>query len=79
MSFEKYEKYPIVENFKREWPDKQIIQAPIYCSVDLRDGNQALINPLTIEQKLEYFKVLVKMGFKQIEVSYPSVLPVFFN
>ena len=79
MSFEKYEKYPIVENFKREWPDKQIIQAPIYCSVDLRDGNQALINPLTIEQKLEYFKVLVKMGFKQIEVSYPSASDTDFN
>ena len=79
MSFEKYEKYPIVENFKREWPDKQITQAPIYCSVDLRDGNQALINPLTIEQKLEYFKVLVKMGFKQIEVSYPSASDTDFN
>ncbi len=79
MSFEKYEKYPIVENFKREWADKQITQAPIYCSVDLRDGNQALINPLTIEQKLEYFKVLVKMGFKQIEVSYPSASDTDFN
>ena len=79
MSFEKYEKYPIVENFKREWPDQQITQAPIYCSVDLRDGNQALINPLTIEQKLEYFKVLVKMGFKQIEVSYPSASDTDFN
>lgn len=79
MSFEKYEKYPIVENFKREWADKQITQAPIYCSVDLRDGNQALINPLTIEQKLEYFKVLVKMGFKQIEVSYPSASDTDLN
>ena len=79
MSFEKYEKYPIVENFKREWADKQITQAPIYCSVDLRDGNQALINPLTIEQKLEYFKVLVKMGFEQIEVSYPSASDTDFN
>ena len=79
MSFEKYEKYPIVENFKREWADKQITQAPIYCSVDLRDGNQALINPLTIEQKLEYFEVLVKMGFKQIEVSYPSASDTDFN
>ena len=79
MGFEKYEKYPIVENFKREWADKQITQAPIYCSVDLRDGNQALINPLTIEQKLEYFKVLVKMGFKQIEVSYPSASDTDFN
>lgn len=72
MSFKKYKQYPIVQNFQRKWPDKQITQAPIYCSVDLRDGNQALINPLTVEQKLEYFHTLVKMGFKQIEVSYPS-------
>ena len=66
MSFKKYQQYPIVKNFKREWADKTITHAPIYCSVDLRDGNQALINPLTVEQKLEYFKALVKMGFKQI-------------
>ena len=67
MSFKKYKQYPIVQNITREWADKQITQAPIYCSVDLRDGNQALINPLTIEQKIEYFNWLVKMGFKNIE------------
>ena len=48
MSFKKYQQYPIVQNFKREWADKSITKAPIYCSVDLRDGNQALINPLCI-------------------------------
>ena len=79
MSFKKYQQYPIVKNFKREWADKTITHAPIYCSVDLRDGNQALINPLTVEQKLEYFKALVKMGFKQIEVSYPSASDTDFN
>lgn len=79
MSFKKYKQYPIIENFKREWADKSIIEAPIYCSVDLRDGNQALENPLTIEQKLEYFASLVKMGFKQIEVSYPSASDTDFN
>ena len=79
MSFKKYEQYPIVKNFKREWADKQITQAPIYCSVDLRDGNQALVNPLTIEQKIEYFNQLVKMGFKHIEVSYPSASQTDFN
>jgi len=72
MSFKKYNQYPVVENFTRTWPTKSITKAPIYCSVDLRDGNQALQNPLTIEQKVEYFQYLVKMGFKQIEVSYPS-------
>lgn len=79
MSFKKYKQYPIVKNFVRKWPDNQITQAPIYCSVDLRDGNQALINPLTVKQKLEYFKTLVKMGFKQIEVSYPSASDTDFN
>ena len=79
MSFKKYQQYPTVKNFKREWADNQITQAPIYCSVDLRDGNQALINPLTIEQKIEYFNWLVKMGFKNIEVSYPSASDTDFN
>src|SRR5574344_2837715 len=79
MSFKKYQQYPVVQNFKREWADKTITKAPIYCSVDLRDGNQALINPLTVEQKLEYFKTLVKIGFKQIEVSYPSASDTDFN
>lgn len=79
MSFTKYEQYPIVENFKREWADNSIEKAPIYCSVDLRDGNQALINPLTVEQKLEYFQALVKMGFKQIEVSFPSASDTDFS
>ncbi len=79
MSFKKYKQYPIVQKIARKWPNKQITQAPIYCSVDLRDGNQALINPLTVEQKLEYFNTLVKMGFKQIEVSYPSASDTDFN
>ena len=79
MSFKKYKQYPIVQNITRKWVDKQITQAPIYCSVDLRDGNQALINPLTIEQKIEYFNWLIKMGFKNIEVSYPSASDTDFN
>ncbi|OCL95502.1 2-isopropylmalate synthase [Aliarcobacter thereius] len=79
MSFTKYKKYPKIENFQREWADKSIEKAPIYCSVDLRDGNQALINPLTVEQKLEYFAYLVRIGFKQIEVSFPSASDTDFN
>lgn len=79
MNFRKYKQYPIVQNLQREWPNKKINQAPIYCSVDLRDGNQALTNPLGIEDKLEYFNTLVKMGFKQIEVSYPSASNTDFN
>lgn len=72
MNYTKYKSYPIVQNFKRTWPNNTISKAPIYCSVDLRDGNQALVNPLNVEQKIAYFKTLVKMGFKHIEVSYPS-------
>ena len=79
MSFKKYRQYPIVKNIVRQWPNNAITKAPIYCSVDLRDGNQALINPLNIEQKLEYFNYLVKMGFKHIEVSYPSASQTDFD
>ncbi|MCD4758332.1 MAG: 2-isopropylmalate synthase [Arcobacteraceae bacterium] len=79
MSFKKYRQYPIVKNIVRQWPNNSITKAPIYCSVDLRDGNQALINPLSVEQKLEYFHYLVKMGFKHIEVSYPSASDTDFE
>lgn len=79
MQFNKYRQYPIVENINRKWPSKIVEHAPIYCSVDLRDGNQALQNPLNGVQKLEYFNMLVSMGFKQIEVSYPSASVTDFN
>ena len=79
MKHNKYRQYPVVEKFNREWPNNTITKAPVYCSVDLRDGNQALVNPLGIEQKVEYFKVLADMGFKHIEVSYPSASDTDFN
>lgn len=63
------EKIPIKN---REWPDKEVKTPPIWCSVDLRDGNQALPIPMSPEQKLIYFKMLVKIGFKEIEVGFPS-------
>jgi 2-isopropylmalate synthase len=56
----------------RTWPDKDITEAPRWVSVDLRDGNQSLENPMTVDQKVEYFKILVEMGFKEIEVGFPS-------
>lgn len=79
MNYKKYKQYPIVKNFDRKWPNNELNKAPIYCSVDLRDGNQALVNPLSIEQKLRYFKTLVRMGFKHIEVSYPSASQTDFD
>lgn len=68
----KYRPYKAVSLENRTWPSKKIEKAPVWCSVDLRDGNQALEIPMGIEQKLEYFKMLVKTGFKQIEVGFPS-------
>ncbi len=56
----------------RTWPDKRIEKAPIWCSVDLRDGNQAQVTPMNLEQKLKFFKLLVDLGFKEIEVGFPS-------
>src|SRR2546422_9562455 len=56
----------------RQWPDRVLTRAPIWCSVDLRDGNQALAVPMNVGQKLELFQTLVKCGFKQIEVGFPS-------
>ena len=56
----------------RTWPDKRIEKAPVWCSVDLRDGNQALVTPMNLAEKLEYFKLLVELGFKEIEVGFPS-------
>ena len=63
-----------------DWAKKDYIdKAPIWCSVDLRDGNQALINPMSVEQKLEFFDLLVKIGFKEIEVGFPSASDTEFN
>lgn len=70
-------KGPILED--RQWPGKTIKSAPIWCSVDLRDGNQALAIPMTIEEKLEMFELLVSVGFKQIEVGFPSASDTEFN
>lgn len=75
----KYVPYPKVNIQDRKWPDAQITRAPIWCSVDLRDGNQALVNPMGIEQKLAFFDLLVKIGFKEIEVGFPSSSETEFN
>ena len=56
----------------RTWPDRVITQAPVWCSVDLRDGNQALVDPMNLEEKLEYFHTLVDIGVKEIEIGFPS-------
>src|SRR6186713_3170077 len=68
----KYRPFPPVHLPDRKWPNRVLTHAPIWCSVDLRDGNQALAVPMNISQKLELFQTLVKCGFKEIEVGFPS-------
>jgi 2-isopropylmalate synthase len=63
----------------RQWPNRTLTRAPIWCSVDLRDGNQALAQPMSVEEKLEYFELLVKIGFKEIEVGFPSASQIEFD
>ena len=63
----------------REWPQNEITKAPIWCSVDLRDGNQALYSPMTIDEKIEFFQYLVKLGFKEIEVGFPAASQTEFD
>jgi 2-isopropylmalate synthase len=72
FSHSKYIPYPLVGLTDRTWPDNEIKKAPLWCSVDLRDGNQALIEPMNVSQKLQMFKLLVKVGFKEIEVGFPA-------
>src|ERR1041385_7612568 len=68
----KYRPFPPVELPDRRWPNRTLTRAPRWCSVDLRDGNQALAIPMNVSQKLELFHTLVKCGFKEIEVGFPS-------
>jgi len=75
----KYKPYPQIDLPNRQWPNNIITHAPKWCSVDLRDGNQALINPMSMEKKLELFRLLLKLGFKEIEVGFPSASKVEFD
>ena len=71
-AYEKYIPFVPLKMERRAWPDKQITKAPIWCSVDLRDGNQALVDPMNLQEKLEYFHTLVDIGVKEIEIGFPS-------
>src|SRR3989339_93416 len=75
----KYRPYPKIDLPNRKWPSNSITKAPKWCSVDLRDGNQALINPMDMNKKLELFALLLKIGFKEIEVGFPSASKVEFD
>jgi 2-isopropylmalate synthase len=75
----KYQAFAPIRLTDRTWPDAVLTQAPIWCSVDLRDGNQALIEPMDIPRKLRMFETLVKIGFKEIEIGFPSASQVEFD
>src|SRR6266567_9557403 len=75
----KYRPFPPVHMPDRQWPNRALTKAPIWCSVDLRDGNQALAVPMNVSQKLELFQTLVRCGFKEIEVGFPSASNTEFD
>jgi 2-isopropylmalate synthase len=79
LNFKRYQKNPVIDLPNRQWPGKEIKKAPIWCSVDLRDGNQALIEPMVVDEKVEFFQLLVKLGFKEIEVGFPSASQIEFD
>jgi 2-isopropylmalate synthase len=75
----KYRPFPPVQLPDRQWPNHTLTKAPIWCSVDLRDGNQALAQPMSVTEKLEFFDLLVRIGFKEIEVGFPSASQIEFD
>ncbi|HSE54849.1 MAG TPA: 2-isopropylmalate synthase, partial [Nocardioidaceae bacterium] len=79
MPFERYAPFPSVDVPDRTWPDKKITKAPRWCAVDLRDGNQALIDPMTPARKKKMFQLLVGMGYKEIEVGFPAASQTDFD
>lgn len=78
-AFNKYRAYPAVDLTNRQWPSQRIEKAPIWCSVDLRDGNQALVDPMGHDRKARMFQLLLDMGFKEIEIGFPSASQTDFD
>ncbi len=79
LNYRKYKRVPVIDYPEREWPDKEITSAPIWCSVDLRDGNQALVEPMNVEEKMEMFRLLLKLGFKEIEIGFPAASQIEYD
>src|ERR1700681_1086064 len=75
----KYRPFSPVDINSRTWPNRVITAPPVWCSVDLRDGNQALIEPMDAERKLRMFRLLVKMGYKEIEIGLPAASQTHFD
>lgn len=79
LNYKRYKRVPVVELPQRQWPNKEIMKAPTWCSVDLRDGNQALIEPMNVEEKVEMFQLLLKLGFKEIEIGFPAASQIEYD
>ncbi len=79
LNFNRYKKNPVISFPERKWPGKEIEKAPLWCSVDLRDGNQALIDPMVVEEKIEFFQYLVKLGFREIEIGFPAASQIEYD
>ena len=79
LNYKRYKRVPVVDFPERTWPNKEIMKAPVWCSVDLRDGNQALVEPMVVEEKVEMFNLLVKLGFKEIEVGFPAASQIEYD
>ena len=75
----KYRPFQPIALHDRTWPSRVITKPPVWCSVDLRDGNQALIEPMDAERKLRMFRLLVKMGYKEIEIGFPAASQTDFD
>ncbi|MED9903148.1 MAG: 2-isopropylmalate synthase [Lachnospiraceae bacterium] len=79
LNYKRYCKNPVIDYKERQWPNREIEKAPIWCSVDLRDGNQALIDPMQVNEKIEMFEFLVNLGFKEIEIGFPAASQIEFD
>ncbi len=79
VNYQRYRRNPVVDYPERQWPNREIERAPIWCSVDLRDGNQALIDPMVVEEKIEFFNYLVKLGIREVEVGFPASSQIEFD
>ncbi|MEG1848144.1 MAG: 2-isopropylmalate synthase, partial [Lachnospiraceae bacterium] len=79
LNYKRYQKNPVICYPERQWPNQEITHAPIWCSVDLRDGNQALIDPMVVQEKIEMFQFLVKLGFKEIEIGFPAASQIEYD
>ena len=79
LNYQRYKRVPVVDFPERSWPFRQIQKAPTWCSVDLRDGNQALVEPMVVEEKMEFFNMLIRLGFKEIEIGFPAASQIEYD